>query len=208
MKSMNLIMKFLKLSFQRLHFILIGMLVFALTTAVSIYLINPYDIQSNNIRPRVFGMDIYRIPSKSMQPLLNPGDIIVVSNKTYLENPISRNEIVVFNRVLNETSNKSIPFIKRVIAKSDDQVKIDMNIVYVNGTPILEPYVLDSNNVKPYSTKMSEFIIPKGKLFVLGDNRDNSNDSRMFGLIAIEDVVGKATNILYSTNGKSGNKIK
>ena len=55
---------------------------------------------------------------------------------------------------------------------------------------------------------MPEVIIPEGKLFVLGDNRDNSNDSRMFGVISKTDVVGKATNILYSTEGKSGAEIK
>ena len=184
------------------------MVVFALTVMVSLYLINPYDIKSNNIRPRVFGMDIYRIPSKSMQPLLNPGDIIVISNKAYLDTSINRAEIVVFNRTLKKNMDKTTPFIKRVIALPGDRLKIKKGFVFINGKSTVESYIRSSNKVKPYSLGMPEVIIPEGKLFVLGDNRDNSNDSRMFGVISKTDVVGKATNILYSTEGKSGAEIK
>ena len=108
---MHLLLRLLKLFFRRIHFILIGMVVFALTVMVSLYLINPYDIKSNNIRPRVFGMDIYRIPSKSMQPLLNPGDIIVISNKAYLDTSINRAEIVVFNRTLKKNMTRHQPYV-------------------------------------------------------------------------------------------------
>ena len=184
------------------------MFVFALTVMASLYIINPYDVKSKNIRPRIFGMDIYKIPSKSMQPLLNPGDIIVISNKTYLETAINRNEIIVFNRTPNKNPDKTIPFIKRAVALSGDRLKIRKGFVFVNGRPIPESYIKSSNKVKLYSLSMSEITIPEGKLFVLGDNRDNSNDSRMFGVISTSDVVGKATNILYSAKGKSGNKIK
>jgi len=184
------------------------MVVFALTVMVSLYFINPYDIKSNNIRPRVFGMDIYRIPSKSMQPLLNPGDIIVVSNKIYLEAPMNRNEIIVFNRSLNKNTDKVIPFIKRVVALPGDRLKIEKGLVFVNGRQTTESYIRSSNKVKPYSLGMPEITVPEGKLFVLGDNRDNSNDSRMFGVILKTDVVGKATDILYSAEGKSGTEIK
>ncbi len=184
------------------------MVVFALSVMASLYFINPYDIKSNNIRPRIFGMDIYKIPSKSMQPLLNPGDIIVISNKAYLETAINRNEIIVFNRTLNKNSNKTIPFIKRVVALSGDRLKIEKGSVFVNGSPIPESYIKNSNKIKPYSLGMAEIRIPEGKLFVLGDNRDNSNDSRMFGVISTSNVVGKATNILYSAKGNLGNKIK
>ena len=205
---MHLLLRLLKLFFRRIHFILIGMVVFALTVMVSLYFINPYDIKSNNIRPRVFGMDIYRIPSKSMQPLLNPGDIIVVSNKIYLEAPMNRNEIIVFNRSLNKNTDKVIPFIKRVVALPGDRLKIEKGLVFVNGRQTTESYIRSSNKVKPYSLGMPEITVPEGKLFVLGDNRDNSNDSRMFGVILKTDVVGKATDILYSAEGKSGTEIK
>ncbi len=205
---MFVLLRYLKLFLTRFHFILIGMLVFALTAMLSLYFINPYDIKSNNIRPRIFGMDIYRIPSKSMQPLLNPGDIIVISNKAYLKAPISRNEIIVFNRILNKNSGKVISFIKRVVALSGDRLKIEKGSVYVNGKPISESYIKNKNKLKYYSLVMPEITIPEGKIFVLGDNRDNSNDSRMFGTISISDVVGKATDILYSAEGKSGDKIK
>jgi len=184
------------------------MLVFTLTVMTSLYFTNPYDIKSNNIRPRIFGMDIYRIPSKSMQPLLNPGDIIVISNKAYLEATIKRNEVIVFKRVLNKNSGKSIPFIKRVVALSGDRVKIEKGLIFINGSPISESYIKISNKVKPYSLGMAEIKIPENKLFVLGDNRDNSNDSRMFGVISISDVVGKAIDILYSSKGKLREKIK
>ncbi len=153
-------------------------------------------------------MDIYRIPSKSMQPLLNPGDIIVISNKTYLETPINRNEIVVFNRTLNKNTDKVIPFIKRVVALPGDLLKIEKGSVFVNGRQATESYIRNSNKVKAYSLGMPEITIPEGKLFVLGDNRDNSNDSRVFGVISTSDVVGKATGILYSATGKLGTDIK
>ncbi len=205
---MQLLLRLLKLLFRRLHFIVIGIVVFAITAMISLYFINPYNIKSNNIRPRIIGMDIYRIPSKSMQPLLNPGDVIVISNKAYLETAINRNEIIVFNRKPNEKTGKVIPFIKRVVALPGDLLKIHKGFTYVNGKQISESYIKSANKIKQYSLNMTEIQIPKDKLFVLGDNRDNSNDSRMFGVISKSDVVGKATAIIYSANGKSGGEIK
>ena len=205
---MHLQLRLLKFFYKHLHFILIGVVVFVLTAMVSLYFINLYEIKSNNIRSRIFGLDIYRIPSQSMQPLLGPGDIIIVSNKAYLDTSIKRSEVVVFNRTLKNDPSKIIPFIKRVVGISGDRLRIEKGLVFINGSPFPELYIKSTNRVKSYSLKMSVITIPKDKLFVLGDNRDNSNDSRMFGVISTSDVVGKATNILYSAEGKSGNKIK
>ncbi len=81
---------------KRISLFLIAFICIISVGVVSVYYINPYDLKTDNIRPRVFGFDIYQIPSKSMQPLLFPGDYITVSNLAYVEKPPQKQDVVVF----------------------------------------------------------------------------------------------------------------
>jgi signal peptidase I len=176
--------------------------------ATALYLINPYRVNSDSVRARIFGVDIYRIPSKSMEPGLVPGDYIFVSNIAYQNVQPQVKDVIVFYDSNAISSSKKVAFIKRIVAMSGDKIKIVKGKVYVNGVHIQEPYVQESQNNSQYSQFMVETMIPSGELFVLGDNRDNSNDSRIFGAVSSKGVIGKATNLLYGSNGRSGNEIK
>ena len=95
-----------------------------------------------------------------------------------------------------------------MIGRAGARVKIENFQVYVNDQAIAQPY-LDMNLAKkPFSRYMPEIIIPKNKLFVMGDNRDNSNDSRFFQSINRADVIGKATRIIFGKDHRTGKAIK
>jgi signal peptidase I len=83
------------------------------------------------------------------------------------------------------------PYIKRVIGLPGDDVKITGGKVYVNGQAIVEPYLKTTTN------RGGEWKVPDGKLFVMGDNRNNSSDSRMWGYVPFENVIGKAEVIYW-----------
>ena len=193
---------------KRISLFLIAVIFIIIGGVVSVYYINPYDLKTNNIRPRVFGFDIYQIPSKSMQPLLFPGDYITVSNLAYVEKSPQRKDVVVFHQSKENVSQAKIQYIKRVIAIAGDRIQLQNGKLFVNKKLIDESYVLPSNNKTPYSLKMKSITIPENHFFVMGDNRDNSADSRKFGAISKDEIFAKATDILYGLNNRSGNEIK
>jgi len=77
----------------------------------------------------------------------------------------------------------------------------------VNGKAIKQAYLDQRLVKKPFSRYMSQITIPENKLFVMGDNRDNSNDGRFFGLISSTDVIGKATRVIFGKNHRMGTSI-
>ena len=204
---MSHLIHLLKIIFKPFH-ILIILLIIIIGLPLTIYLINPYQINSDNLRSRIFGIDIYRIPSGSMKPGLVPGDYILVSNTAYQEAKPKRKDVIVFNTNTNKDPDKKISYIKRIVAIARDSIKIEKGKVVVNAQLLFEPYVLEKNNHSPYSQSMAEKMVPADTLFVMGDNRDNSNDSRLIGAISVEDVIGKATDIIFAANGRMRGAIK
>jgi signal peptidase I len=168
------------------------------------YSINPFNTASSNIRARVFGFDIYRIPSSSMLPTLVPNDHIYVSASGYNSETIQRNDVLVFFY----PDGSRTPYIKRLIALAGDRVRIENFIVYVNGKPLPQLYINTTRLRKSSSRYMPEIQIPKGHLFLLGDNRDNSWDSRFFGVLPEKNVIGKAVFLIFGKNGRSGKTIE
>ena len=205
---MSALLQLIKTILKRFNFILIAILLITFTAAVSIYIINPYNIDSTSIRPRILGYDMYRIPSRSMQPLLIPGDYIVVSNIAYTSKKPERNDVIVFYGDSAAHAKGKTPYIKRIVGIQGDRIKIESGNVIVNNRVIDDTYVNVENNSLDYSRSMPELLIPQGKVFVLGDNRDNSNDSRAYGAISTTAIIGKATSIFYGGNGRSGDQIK
>lgn len=175
---------------------------------VGMYYTNPFNVASENIRPRIFGHDLYRIPSKSMMPTLVPEDYIIISNTAYLDKPPKKGEIVIFLQRSKENPNKRIPFIKRVIAIAGEAVKIKNGEVLINGRPIVESYIDPENKKRAYSRYQPLRAVPENMLFVMGDNRDHSRDSRIFGFISVDDVIGQATDIIYRKKGSSLQSLK
>jgi signal peptidase I len=137
------------------------------------------------------------IPSSSMESTLNPGDRVLVNKWSYRLHPIHRGDIVVFHKPKGELANNVTDLIKRVIGLPGESITIANNHVYVNGHQLIEPY-LDADAVTqphpgPYiCTPKQPCTVPKGDIWVMGDNRVFSEDSRYFGPIPESSVIGRA----------------
>jgi len=138
---------------------------------------------------RTYIAEAYYIPSGSMIPTLNISDRIITSKFTYKFTDINRGDVVVFNPPI-ESDNK--PFVKRVIGLPNETISVNNGIVYINNEPLRESYISAPpiNNFSPYK-------IPDNNYFLMGDNRNNSYDSRYWGTVPIYDIIGKAEFIYY-----------
>lgn len=128
-----------------------------------------------------------RVESISMQPNLYAGDFVIVNKLAYKLGAPKRGDVIVFRYPPDPTQ---VPYIKRVIGLPGDQVHIAGGKVYVNGNQILEPYLKVTTN------RGGDWSVPEGKLFVMGDNRNNSSDSRSWGYVPMENIIGRAE-IIY-----------
>ena len=155
---------------------------------------------------RAFAVQAYKIPSGSMIPTLLVGDYILVNRLSYgLRIPyykyilrwgeINRGDIIVF--VFPEDPSKD--FIKRVIALPGETIEIRKKKIYINGKEIEDKWGFFSDDyVGPPRDDFGPFQVPQGHVFVIGDNRDESNDSRFWGPVNIENIKGKAFIIYFS----------
>ncbi|MBU3805067.1 MAG: signal peptidase I [Candidatus Cellulosilyticum pullistercoris] len=129
-----------------------------------------------------------KVPTESMMPAINPGDHLIVSRLPYYYRDPVRGEIVVFK--YNDDF-----LIKRIIAVPGDQIDIKDNKVYINGELLDETAYL-TKSVKTYLYAGSKvdfpYTIPDDYYFVMGDNRLNSKDSRVFGAIPRSSIIAKA----------------
>lgn len=133
--------------------------------------------------------------SPSMVPTLSVGDISLYGPV----GKISRGEIILFDPKTDENANLPVilnyegeKFTKRVIGMPGERIRMEDGIVYINGEPLDEPYAVYSDDPNLYTLMnrdMDEITIPEGCYFVMGDNRDNSTDSRVFGVIPRENIV-------------------
>ncbi len=139
---------------------------------------------------RTFLLAAFYIPSESMVPTLQKGDRVLVNKLSYKLHPIHRGDIVVFERPPNEPDNGIEDYIKRVIGLPGETVQGKGGHVIVNGRLLDEPY-LDAEN-KDATTDFGPVTINSGEIWVMGDNRVVSVDSRSFGAIPESKVVGRA----------------
>ena len=162
---------------------------------------------------RAFVVQAFKIPSGSMKTTLLVGDHILVNKFIYgIKIPISnkeilhiadpkRHDIVVFQYPVDPSKD----FIKRVIGLPGDTVQIKDKKVYVNNQFLEEPYASFSDNkilpaaVSPRDN-MGPLVVPPNNLFVMGDNRDESYDSRFWKFVDINDLKGQAFIIYWSWN--------
>jgi signal peptidase I len=166
---------------------------------------------------RQCGVQAFTIPSGSMMDTLLVGDYILVNKFLYgAEVPFSdlhlpglrkpaRGDIVVFKYPNDETRD----FIKRIVAVGGDTVQVVDNRVVLNGHLIDEPYIRPGSIPAVPSTHCGYLygceptVVPQGAYFVMGDNRDNSQDSRYWGFVRREKIRGKAFLIYWSWNGET-----
>jgi len=125
-----------------------------------------------------------RVESVSMQPTLFAGDMVIVNKLAYrFINSPHRGDVIVFKY---PPDPDSIPYIKRIIGLPGDQVHITNGKVYINSQPVDEPYLKVSTN------RGGDWTVPDRQLFVMGDNRNNSRDSRAWGFVPFENIIGRA----------------
>lgn len=135
------------------------------------------------------------IPSDSMVPTLVRGDRVLVNRLTYRFDDPQRGDVVVFASPLSTDD-----YIKRVVAVGDDTVGVREGRLYVNGEVQAEPYLQDDLMAEDFA----EVMVPQGEYFVMGDNRNNSGDSRVFGPIARDTILGKGFAIYWPLNRLGG----
>lgn len=125
---------------------------------------------------------IRHIPSASMEPTIKTGDVVLVNAMSYkADSTVRRGDVVVFRYKGND-------LIKRVVATSGDTVDIANGEVLINGEAAQQYYIKDD----VLTDGETHITVPSGKVFVLGDNRSNSKDSRMIGCISTDDILGQA----------------
>ena len=126
----------------------------------------------------------FTIHQVSMRATLEEGDRILLNRLSYRFRDEDRGDIVVFRSPIDPDED----LVKRIVAVGNDRVAISAGKLYVNGVAQDEPYLLEQD----FSGDVPETVVPPGMVFVMGDNRDNSGDSRLFGPIPTDTIIGSA----------------
>lgn len=147
---------------------------FVIILAMAIYIIH------------LFVMSVFVVSGASMEPNFHEKEYLVVNKISPLLKNLKRGDVVVF-KFPGELDEK---YIKRVIGLPGETIEIKDNSIYVNGKKLIESYIPKEFNTASLSPQ-SKWTLEKEEYFVLGDNRDNSNDSRVWGQLPQEDLIGK-----------------
>ena len=161
-------------------------------------------------------LEAFKIPSASMLPTLQVGDYLLVNKLRYgIRVPGSRRWLVRFGVpepgdviVFSDPKNVALSYVKRVIAVEGEVVEIRDKQVLVNGQPRDVPaaYFAQRAHVQPDTRRdnLGPIVVPRGRVFVMGDNRDHSYDSRFRGFVKSIDVEGEALLVYWSADGDEG----
>lgn len=161
----------------------------------STFIIQP--VLSHSIKKQI--IQAYKIPAGSLKPALLIGDQILAKTGFAVNNGVQKGDVIIFSH----PQDPSKDFIKRVVAIGGESIEIKGKKIYINHEKINEPYVIHSDsriipaNLSPRDN-MPAVKVPDDSLFVMGDNRDNSHDSRFWGFVETSAVKGKASVIYWS----------
>ncbi len=139
----------------------------------------------------------YKVQQQSMEHTLEPDQYVLVDKLTPRFDTYKRGDIVVFSPPPDWSREDETPFIKRVIGLGGETVEIRDGDVFINGAKMDEPYLFAAelgDPTQPTTVPDDEhrWVVPTGELFLMGDHRSNSADSRMFGPVETEQVIGRA----------------
>jgi len=147
----------------------------------------------------------FRLPARSMAPTLLAGDYILTDNAVYRSRDPRRGDIIVFKYPPDERRE----FVKRIVALPGEEVFVRGREVHVNGTLLEEPYLEATSAARVegtscgYAYGCESTRVPPDSYFVLGDSRENSQDSRYWGFVGREKIVGRVVTIYWSWDGKN-----
>lgn len=139
---------------------------------------------------KTFLFQAFFIPSASMEPTLQIGDRVLVNKLSYQFGDIDRGDLVVFKRPDLPAESAAIvrDLIKRVIALPGETIEAREGEIYINGKVLVEPYLPKGT----LSENLPSQVVPAGRVWVMGDNRANSRDSRVLGAIDVDTIHGRA----------------
>lgn len=140
---------------------------------------------------KTFFVQAFRIPSGSMEPTLMIGDRVVVNKLSYRAHEVNRGDVVVFHRPPRAPSGPGEPaqLIKRVIGLPGETLVARNGQIFIDDKRLVEPYLPEGT---PTYDMDNPIKIPEGQIWVMGDNRTHSGDSRYFGPIDIDSIIGRA----------------
>lgn len=139
----------------------------------------------------------YKVQQTSMENTLLPDQYVLVDKLSPRWDTYSYGDIVVFHPPASWSQGSDVPFIKRVIGLPGDVIELQEGVVHVNGVALVEPYIFvnaDGTQQQSYPAPggATRWVVPDGELFLMGDHREDSADSRNFGPIEISQIIGRA----------------
>jgi signal peptidase I len=134
-----------------------------------------------------FAVQNYRVDGQSMEPSLHDQEYILVDKAAYLFHPPERGDVIVFQYPLDP----QVDYIKRIIAIPGDIISIVGQRVTVDGVTLNEPYINKDDPFNPFRS-FTNLVVGQEDYFVMGDNRGNSSDSREWGVVPRQNIIGKA----------------
>jgi len=183
---------------NKLRFPLVLLVLFVIVIS-GLYVINPGGTNTLDPRARIFGYVPYRVPASSMAPTILRGDYIIASTYAYASRDPKQREIITFKF----PKNTSQVYVKRIIGVPGDTVEINGDRVFVNREELNERYT-QHVNTSTVTSKARNWVVPDSNFFVMGDNRDNSADSRHWGFVPRDHVIARAEYVWMSAHDNTG----
>lgn len=160
-------------------------------------IVNPSAIFSRMISSYVKNnlIQTFRIPTITMEPTLSPGDLILADKAIYKKSLPKRGDVVVF--IYPKNTEKM--FVKRLVGLPGEKIEIKNGSIVINGAVVHDPFFVNRYyyNRGDYAKEGQQVVIPTDSYFVLGDNSASSQDSRYFGFVPKEYLIGKAFKIYF-----------
>ena len=151
----------------------------------------------------VGGLRPYRVGSASMERTFYAGDTILTDERAYRHQAAARGDVIAFEHDGNVLA-------KRLIGLGGDRISSRDGVIFVNDQELDEPYANHDSTLTLGVDDFADYVVPAGQVYVLGDSRNGSLDSRMreFGQLRLEDIRGKVLYVLSSKNGRSGAEVR
>lgn len=151
---------------------------------------------------RQFAVEFVRVKGGSMRSTLQNGEVMLVTKGEYLFGAPKRHDVVICHypgRYMDKWKLLKQYFVKRVIALPGETISMEEGVVHINGVPLEEPYLSEEHTRR--KTSMEPVTLGEDEYFVMGDNRDNSNDSRRVGPLKRRAIIGHVRAVLWPLRG-------